>query len=250
MNATPLLQHNVEIQENLEHWNRKPLLQMIYRDFHRLIARQIRSDIRGKIVELGSGIGNIKDVIPSCIRTDLFPNPWLDQVENAYTLSFAAGEVSHLILFDVFHHLQYLGTAFKEFDRVLCPGGRVIIFDPCISLLGRLVYGVLHHEPIALSEPLHFDAPPGFDPGAHDYYAAQGNATRIFWGGESMEQFKSWNLVARERYAALSYVLSGGYSKPQVYPTKLYEFMKVIDHVCELVPSIFATRTLIVLEKK
>ena len=34
---------------------------------------------------------SFKDHLPDCITTDVFPNPWLDRVENAYALAFAAG---------------------------------------------------------------------------------------------------------------------------------------------------------------
>src|SRR6185369_16049896 len=98
--------HQQEILLNQSFWQKKPILQAIYREFHRLIAARLSGLDRPLIVELGSGIGNIKDVIPACLRTDLFPNPWIDQVENAYALSFADGTVSDLILFDVFHHLH------------------------------------------------------------------------------------------------------------------------------------------------
>ena len=50
---------------------------------------------------------------------DLFSNPWLDRRENCYAMNFADGSVSHLILFDVWHHLRYPGTALREFHRVL-----------------------------------------------------------------------------------------------------------------------------------
>jgi hypothetical protein len=48
-------------------------------------------------------------VIPECVTTDIFPNPWLDRVENAYALNFADASVGNLILFDVFHHLEFPG---------------------------------------------------------------------------------------------------------------------------------------------
>ncbi len=114
----------------------KAALRAVYRNFHELIASRLDRSVPGPIVELGSGMGSIKEVIPECVTTDLFPNPWLDRQENAYQLTFAAGSVSNLILFDVWHHLRYPGTALAEFRRVLAPGGRVIIFDPAISLTG------------------------------------------------------------------------------------------------------------------
>ena len=147
--TTPLQEHNIEIQKNLQLWKKKPLLRKVYADFYQTIAHHLRQDLNGLTIEIGSGTGNIKDAIPTCIRTDLFPNPWVDRVENAYILSFMDASVATLILFDVFHHLRYPGTAIQEFHRVLVPGGRVIIFDPFISLAGRLIYGFFHHEPIA-----------------------------------------------------------------------------------------------------
>ena len=163
----PLDQHNVEIERNRLAWQRKPVLQRAYRDFHRRIAAHIDPNVPGKIVELGSGIGNIRDVIADCVRTDLFANPWIDQVENAYALTFEDGAVSHLILFDVFHHLEHPRTALRECRRVLAPHGRLIIFDPYVSLAGRLVYGPLHHEPIGFDQAIAPDAPASFDPSTH-----------------------------------------------------------------------------------
>ena len=67
---------------------------MVYQDFYQLIAGHLSKLPDGKIVELGSGLGNIHEVIPDCIRTDLFLYPWIDQIENAYKLSFADESVS------------------------------------------------------------------------------------------------------------------------------------------------------------
>lgn len=243
----PIDQHNVEIEQNLQAWRRKPVLQLAYRDFHRRIASHIDPSVAGKIVELGSGIGNIRDVIPTCVRTDLFANPWIDQVENAYDLTFGDGEVSHVILFDVFHHLEHPKTALAECRRVLAPRGRVIIFDPYVSLVGRLVYGPLHHEPIGDDRPIVATAPSSFDPHQHAYYAAQGNATRVFWKKDAPEVLEGWNVLARERPGAWAYALTGGYSKPQLYPTALYPLMKGIDTVAEVLPRLLALRALVVL---
>ena len=243
-------QHNTEIHENMMHWQRKPLLHLVYREFYRQIASFIRADVKGSVVELGSGTGNLKMAVPDCICTDIFPNPWIDQVENAYQLSFADNSVSNLILFDVFHHLQFPGSALNEFGRVLPTGGRVILFEPAMGWLGRLVFGLFHHEPLEMNKEITWKAPKGFDFTSTSYYAAQGNAHRVFNGTEFKKEMAGWKLIELRRYAALSYVASGGYRGRQLYPAALYPLMKTIDSLLSMLPVVFATRMLVVLEKQ
>ena len=242
-------QHQTEILENEKHWRRKPILQTIYHRFHQEIAGHLSELELPLVVELGSGIGNIKDVIPHALRTDLFPNPWLDQTENAYKLSFADETVSDLILFDVFHHLRYPGAAFREFRRVLRPGGRVLVFDPFISLFGVFVYKALHHEPINWRQEIEWNAPKGWDPSQLDYYAAQGNATRVFFSRLTYTLFKDWIIVTRKRYSAFAYVASGGYSGPQLYPDRFYPQLSSLENLMDKIPILFATRILAVIQK-
>jgi SAM-dependent methyltransferase len=241
--------HQDQILKNKKRWQDRPLLQRVYRDFYRLIPGFLSNSPVPRIVELGSGLGNIQEIIPSCLRTDLFPNPWIDQVENAYALSFPDASVSDLILMDVFHHFRYPGMALKEFSRVLQPGGRVIIFDPCVSLLGMIVYGLSHPEPVAFFRPIEWLAPAGWQPDQIDYYAAQGNALRVFGGRGFREKLVGWKLEALVRYSAISYVVSGGYSGPQLYPESALPLMKAIDRMCDHFPLLFATRLLVALEK-
>ena len=116
---TPLDQHQDEIQKNLGAWRQKPLLQKIYGQFYQRILSLIDPQLPGLVVEIGSGIGNLKAHYPRAICTDLFPNPWLDLVCDGYELPFAAGGVSHLVLFDVFHHLRAPKAFLSEARRVL-----------------------------------------------------------------------------------------------------------------------------------
>ncbi len=243
-----LAQHNIEIHENRRSWVGKPVLQKIYRGFHRQIARACRHDLTGPTVEIGSGLGQIKTVIPDCITTNVLPNPWLDQTENAYRLSFGNDSVANLILFDVWHHLRYPGTALMEFQRVLSAGGRLIIFDPCMSLVGLIVYGLFHHEPLGLRNPITWFAPENWDTGSADYYAAAGNAWRVFCRSRR-RQLCGWRTVSVRRAAALSYVASGGFRAPQLYPLVMLPTLQRIDAMLDHAPALFATRLLVVLEK-
>ena len=241
--------HQELIDKNQEYWNRKPLLRTLYGDFYRQISNHLSRLPNGKIVELGSGLGNIHEVIPDCIRTDLFPNPWIDQIENAYKLSFADEMVSDLILTDVFHHLKYPGTALNELHRVLHKGGRVIMLEPYLSALGLFVYGASHDEPIALTNKIEWFAPETWKPDHIDFYAAQGNATRIFVTNKYRLNLKNWKRVETVRLSALAYAASGGYSKPQLYPASFLPMMKRLEKILDLFPTLFATRLLVVLEK-
>ena len=241
--------HQGLIEKNYEYWNQKPILKILYGDFYRLIASKLSNLSNSKIVELGSGLGNIHEFIPNCIRTDLFPNPWIDQIENAYQLSFADESISDLILTDVFHHLKYPGTALKEFSRVLRKGGRVILLEPCMSVLGLLVYGIAHDEPIAVMKKIEWKAPEGWSPETIDYYAAQGNASRIFLGKHFLDKLRDWQTIKTQRLSAIAYAASGGFSKPQLYPTSALPLIRKLEKVLDLFPILFATRLLVILEK-
>ena len=117
-------QHQKEIQQNLRSWETKPLLQQIYAGFYKRIVALIDPQISGAVLEIGSGIGNLKSHFPAAVCSDLFPNPWLDLVCDGYELPFGEASISHLVLFDVFHHLEAPRAFFKEARRVLAHGFR------------------------------------------------------------------------------------------------------------------------------
>jgi len=242
--------HNCKIQENLRHWKSKPLLKKIYIRFYNNISKYLQYDDPGCIVEIGAGIGNLRSVISECLCTDLFPNPWIDQVENAYELSFSDSSISNLVLFDVWHHLKFPGSALKEFYRVLIPRGRVIIFEPDISILGFIVYGLFHTEPINFTQPIQCIVPNNFSSIGQKYYCVQGNATRIFCLDKYLKQISDWKQVITQRISSISYVTSGGYGRPQLYPDLFLPFLSFIDRILNNFLVIFSTRMLVVLEKK
>jgi SAM-dependent methyltransferase len=241
--STPLEQHQLEIERNRRAWESKPLLREIYHGFYREIARHIDPSISGAIVEIGSGIGNLKSQFPQAICTDLFPNPWLDLVCDGYELPFRDHSLSHLILFDVFHHLEAPFAFLKEARRVLNPQARLIIFEPYISLMGRLVFGLFHHEPIGMNAPIHRAESL---PRPRAYYAAQGNATRLFF---RESEIPGWTKSHSQIIGAFAYFLSGGFSKPALYPAAFLPLLLKLDSALRTAaPGIFGARCLIVLQ--
>jgi SAM-dependent methyltransferase len=246
---TDFERHNDEIQQNIEFWAKKPILHTIYDEFYSIIAKNINRSIDGKIVEIGSGAGNLKKYVPNCICTDAFNNPWIDQVENAYELSFKDNEVSNIILFDVWHHLEYPTSALDEFKRVLKKQGRIIIFEPCISLLGWIVYGIFHPEDVGWFRKINTNNNI-IDLNNLSYYAAQGNASRFFLQKKYNNHLAGFSITGIAKIPAIAYVLSGGYSKKQMFSDRYYPKIKKIESFVKGMPSLFATRLSIVLEKQ
>jgi SAM-dependent methyltransferase len=236
-----------EILLNNQRLSAKPLLRRIYREFHIQIAQRL-SRGEGLTVEIGAGTVGLKSVVPDCISTDLFPTAGIDIMENAYELSFKNESLQNLVLFDVFHHLEYPGSALAEFRRVLKADGRLIIFEPYASLTGWICYGLLHKEPLGFLKSISWIAPEGRAPSEFMYYAAQGNATRIFRSKKYLEKLKAWRIREMKVFTSLSYVASGGFSGPQLYPEICYPLLVQLDRLASLAPALFGTRLLVVLE--
>ncbi len=235
-----LTRHEQETDRNAAVWRSKPLLREIYRDFHQRIERSIGGSIPGRVVEIGSGIGNFAEWRADVLTTDRWLEPWLDLTCDAYRLPFRPGAVSHLVLFDVFHHLASPAAFFGEAARVMAPGARVIVLEPFISAISTIAYGLFHPEPIGWRAPLSPEPVNG-------YYAAQGNATRLFFRDPSW--LRGWSIVQREVWSSFAYLLSGGFSRPALYPRRALNVLRRLDGALSHWPRVFGARCLVVLTR-
>ena len=251
MRIAPIDQHLIEMKENFKSWNTKPLLRLSYERFYKEITESLQTTMPGATLELGSGIGAFKVFYPSCITSDIFDTPWVDKVESSYRLSFEDESCANVVMFDVFHHLAYPRMALADCRRVLKTGGRLIIFDQYISLFGLFVYGLFHHEPLGLFQNIEWSEKSVADPDGQ-YYAATGNATRVFRTSSPYmpDILDGWIVVRQRKFSAISYILSGGFSKPSLYSKSFLPALLFIEKILDIFPSLFATRTIIVLEKK
>jgi len=243
-------QHNIEIHENQLSWRKKEALRESYRAFYQAISAQLAPQEGGYSVELGSGMGNIKAIIPDCITTDIFDNPWLDRVENAYSLSFPEASVANLILFDVWHHLEYPANALDEAARVLRREGRLIIMDPAMSIAGRIVFGLFHHEPLGFKHTFSSRSVQLRSPSDLPYFAAQSSAHRLLERQLLPDLLRDWKTVHIQKITSFTYLASGGFRGRKLYPSFALPLMRRIDELLGRWPDLFAARLLVVLEKK
>lgn len=242
-------EHLRQMLENRHHWDAKPALREVYREFYALIASSL-SFVPGETVEVGSGIGKIHESIPDCIRTDFCKTPWIDRQENIYRFSMNDNSVANLILFDVFHHLEYPLAAMRECRRVLAPGGRLLVFDHAMSAAGLVVSGLLHHERRGFARPYSLSTDLPCDLDSQAYYADQANAHRILARRFNELLGSDWRRMRVVRLPALKWLLSGGYRGRSLLDVVPRSLLATFEAGTKLLPWMFSLRQFVVLEKK
>ena len=241
-----LSQHLTEIALNKSAWSQKPLLRKVYGDLYTMLTEKISTTDPGVTVELGSGIGNLKDYVPTAFTSDIFRHDWIDVTCSAYDLPFRDESVTNLVLFDVFHHLEHPLAFMKEAERVLIKNGKILMVDPYVSLLSLPIYGLFHHEPVALGRMISKEDQ---KPKIENYYAAQGNATRLFFSTHKLKLHPTWVVESAEAFACFSYLLSGGFCARSFYPESFFSVIKWLDSRLSKWPKIFAGRCLVQIVK-
>jgi SAM-dependent methyltransferase len=244
-----MLDHKEIDYKNRKIYQNKDLIKIIYNNYYKIIKKNIYLSDKKKILELGSGGGNIKKVIKECVTSDQFKNKNIDRIENIYKINFKKNSISNIILIDVFHHLQFPSLALKEIHKVLIKNGRIIMVEPAMGLIPRIVYKIFHYEPNGFNLRIKWNNIPKKIPLSNQYFAAQSIPWRAFF-------LKELNLRSRYKiklikpFSDFAFLLSGGYSYKAFYPKFLYSLIKLIDKILTSISiKIFSARMLIVLEK-
>src|SRR5882757_6186905 len=185
-------------------WRDNQALRLLYERWYGRVRAALPA--QGPWVELGSGPGLARELVPELMLTDLVVAPWHDRQVDAQALPFADASVGALVLFDVLHHLPAVARFFGEAIRVLRPGGRVITCEPYVSPLSYPVYRFLHEEGLTMSADPWAEAPDRANP----FVSNQSGPTRIFAGGarDLLRRFPAFRLVQLERLAGPAYPVS------------------------------------------
>ncbi len=132
---------------------RESFLKRRPRNLERLIRNRfawMAEYLQGKevIYELGSGAGLSQVVLghPHLKTTDVVKRPWIDLKVDALNLPFPSGSVDVLIASHMLHHVAFPKVFFAEAERVLKPGGLLLISELNTSLIMRLALRIMRHE--------------------------------------------------------------------------------------------------------
>lgn len=228
-------------------WESKPALRAVYADYHRRIARACRP---GPTLEVGGGSGRFKEGAPDVISSDILFAPWLDLVADAQRLPFGAATLQNIVMMDVLHHLESPRRFFAEAERVLKPGGRVILLDPAITPVSRLFYTCFHPEPVELSaDPL---GPATPSPERDPYAANQAIPTLLFRRRPALfeQAFPSLRVLRSELLSLFVYPLSGGFRRWSLLPAHgVGVALALEDLLRPALGPLLAFRLLVVIEK-
>jgi SAM-dependent methyltransferase len=230
-----------------EIWNHKPALRLIYDDFYDRIGRACRS---GLTIEIGGGIGNLKERLDGVVATDIQPAPWLDCVADAQRLPFATGSAANIVMVDVLHHLEFPILFFREAARVLQAGGRVLMVEPAITWGSTAFYRLFHHEPVRTSAAALVEGipHPGRDPYASNQSIPTVLATRE--RDRLHRLFPELRLARVEWFSLAAYPLSGGFKPWSLVGAGMARRLMRVERALEPVLGRFmAFRMMLTVEK-
>jgi SAM-dependent methyltransferase len=237
------------LTESERKWRSSPGLRLIYRD---LFLKMRAAGGLGPALELGSGIGNFREVVPEVITSDVAATPYADRVVSAYEIQSSGTDWAVIYAFDVLHHLRDPMLFFSSAASALRQGGRIILMEPASTPFGRWIYRAIHHEP---TRPDKIQEPYDFEPDdAEGHFANMGMGWALFIRdrGKLDKRFSAFGLACRQVsfHSGLAYLATGGYSNRQLLPCFILRLiMKLEDCLPQCIWSLIGLRMLIVIEK-
>lgn len=232
-------------------WKQKPFLRRVYNEelFSRLLANRVPS---GVSLEVGAGPGFFKEMFPSVIATDLIPCPWLDAAVDAQRLPFANGAISNILGLDMLHHMASPLLFLRECERVLAPGGRLLLVEPWITPFSYLVYRYLHQEDCDLSVNLWSSSVCA--PAAKRAFEGNQAIPYLLYGphgkGRAIREVPRLRPIVIEPFCLFAYLLSFGFKPVNLLPESLYRPVAAFERITKpLWRRLAALRVLLVLER-
>ncbi len=226
----------------------KGFLYKLYVEWYKKLASALPSAevCPGKVLELGSGGGFFKEILPDCITSEVFATPGVDRVLDARAMPFEAEELRGIVMVDVLHHIPEVERFFAEAERVLRPGGVIAMLEPWNTAWSRFIYSNLHPEPF---EPA---APDWSFPSSGPLSGANGALPWIIFQRDRerfTQNFPSLRLERLEADYPFSYLASGGVSMRSLAPGFCFGPLRFFERLCAPLRGKLAMFAFIVIKK-
>lgn len=226
----------------------KPFLKRIYIDWYTQFKEYSQSlNVSGKVVEIGSGGGFLKDVYPAVITSDIMPLSVCDMQFSAQEMPFENDSLKAIFMLNVLHHIPDAAAFFSEAQRTLCKGGVIYMIEPATTWFSKFIYKNFHHEPFdeTVAE-WKFDSkgPLSDANGAIPWIVFQRDYKKF------QKLFPELELVSFRHHTTFKYLLSGGLSKPNLVPYALFGLITLIEKMFSPLSARTALFQTIIVRKK
>ena len=209
-------------------------------------------------IEVGSGAGFSKDFIKNknFKLTDLGNDEHLDYKNiDAQNTGFKTDGLDFVIASNMIHHIPYPIKFFKEINRILKNGGRLIIFESYCSIFFQLATMIMKHEGFDFTLNVWDEEEPKSD----EKNAWHGNIAvpHLIFDDRSRFNKEIGNLFEIE-YEKLTecliFITSGGVTSKTAFIPMNNFFLNILDYIDRVLikffPKIFCMGRRIVLKKK
>lgn len=234
-------------------WETRPLTREVYAAYFRLIESHL-SPVGGLNIEVGAGRGSFRGHRSNFLGFDIIPCPWLDLAADACALPFKSTSVANLVAVDVFHHLARPVEFLAEAQRVLVPGGRVLLLEPNVTLFNRWVWRLGSDEGMDFTADPFAEASRAAAPAEEkrNPFAANMALSRLcFW--IHRRRFKTLfpDLRVRKRFCLDTLVmpLSGGLTQPIRLKPEWVPWLRALERLATPLNGWFGFRCFVCLEE-
>jgi SAM-dependent methyltransferase len=231
---------------------RKRMIREVMSEFHqKLMQLDIRffGATRGERIELGAGVFPMRVSFPDVLATDIVSGPGIDRVVDAEDTRLADCSVRTIIGQNCFHHFPDPEKFFSECERVIVPGGGVILIEPYHSLAATLLYPRLFASEGFDKEMIGWRVPQtGPMSGANQalsYIVFVRDRTKF------LRRFPTLEIVhERPLDNYLRYLISGGLNFRQLLPDVAIPLLKGAEFVLRPLVNLLAIHHIIVLRHR
>jgi ubiquinone/menaquinone biosynthesis C-methylase UbiE len=213
----------------LQHRNiilRKKFLKRVYIYWYQTFIKLVQQNPGGKFIEIGSGGGFLNDLDSRIITSDILSFSHCNLTFSAENMPFENQSVDGIFMIDVLHHIPDCERFFSEAERVLKPGGKIIMIEPANTCFSRFVFQHFHHE--------------NFDPEAITWSFPTSGPLSGANGALPWIVFKRDRAIFSQRFSSLSveniklhtpfaYLISGGLSFKSPLPGWMFPVVKMFE---------------------
>jgi SAM-dependent methyltransferase len=224
----------------------KPALEDIYQDWYSRVVSAFPSG-NEPILEIGSGGGFLREIVPGLITSDVIPLPGIDRVIDARSLPFPDKALRAIAMVNVLHHLPAPRDFLREATRCVRGGGVLSMIEPWVTRWSTLVYRKFHHEPFEPHAETWEFPPTGPLSGANG-----ANPWILFVRDRQRFEFEfpEWQIRLIRPFMPLRYLLSGGVSMRSLAPSCSSGFWRGVEYLLRPLNNSLGLFAHVVLERR